>query len=124
MITTDASPWGLGGWISVNGNILSWYSEKITANDVNALQRQIGEHESQQAFEGLALLVVVRAWRPLWCRHRIQFGVRTDNVGALTLAAALKRASSLSSSGRPNSSRIRSITSPGWRTYCPTRSPG
>ena len=54
-----------------------------------------GTHEAQQAFEGLALLVALRAWAILWKRQRLCLHIRSDNIGALTLFAALKGKGSL-----------------------------
>ena len=48
-----------------------------------------GDCEGQQVFEALAILVAVRAWLPT-CQHRVQLTIRSDNVGALTLAVNMR----------------------------------
>ena len=89
-ITTDASPWGLGAWLSLNGKPLSWFAIPVTESDCAVLNRQIGSHESQQAFEALVLLVAVRVWQRLWQTKRICLAVRSDNVGALSVLSAFR----------------------------------
>ena len=89
-VTTDASPWGIGGWVSLDGKPISWFSDRVSETDASLLQRDIGVHESQQAFEALAILVAVRRWRKLWATRRVSLRIRNDNVGALTVASALK----------------------------------
>ena len=89
-ITTDASPWGVGGYLTIDGHITAYFSDAITEEDARVLQRDIGSHEAQQAFEALALLVAFRLWRKELSSSRTVIAVRTDNVGALTMVAALK----------------------------------
>ena len=57
------------------------------------LRHERGEKEGQQAFEGLALFVAVRLRAPLWKAKRVHFSLRSDNIGALTMFAALKGSS-------------------------------
>ena len=90
VITTDASPHGIGGFLTIQGKIVDYFSGEITDRDCEVLQRQRGSHEGQQAFESLAILVAVRLWHPTVRRHRATLSVRTDNMGALSVVAALK----------------------------------
>ena len=89
-ITTDASPWGIGGWVALNHQPLAWFSGKVTPADSTALQRELGIHLAQQAFEALAIFVAIRQWKTLWRARRVSLRVRSDNVGALTVISALK----------------------------------
>ena len=59
-ITTDASPWGIGGWISLDGKPLAWFADQVTETDALMLQREVGSHLAQQGFEALAILVAIR----------------------------------------------------------------
>ena len=95
VITTDASPFGIGGWIAIDGVVLEYYSDDICECDCLVLQRQRGSHEGQQAFESLALLVAFRQWLHFisHCRSAVHF--RGDNTGALTVLSALKGKGSL-----------------------------
>ena len=89
-VTTDASPWGIGGWVSLSGKPLSWFAAEVSQLDALHLQREWGTHLAQQAFEALAILVAVRQWKRLWQQRRVSLRIRSDNVGALTVASALK----------------------------------
>ena len=89
-ITTDASPWGIGGWLAVNNRVIAYFADTISEDDCTVLQRERGCHTGQQAFEALALLVAYRLWCPLMKRQRSVLAVRNDNIGALTLMASLK----------------------------------
>ena len=89
-ITTDASVWGIGGWISVGGKPTAYFSDFITHDDELVLGHKRGEHEGQQGFQALALLVAVRLWAPLWRTKRVCLALRNDNVGALTIFSSLK----------------------------------
>ena len=89
-ITTDASIWGIGGWIAVAGTPIAYFTQAIATHDETVLGHKRGEHEGQQAFEALALLVAIRLWAPLWKHKRVRLIIRNDNVGALTVFAACK----------------------------------
>jgi hypothetical protein len=58
-ITSDASPFGLGAWLAVNGVILEWFAEPITDTDELVLGATRGSCDSQQAFESLLLLMAL-----------------------------------------------------------------
>ena len=34
-VTTDASPWGIGGWVSLDGKPISWFSDRISETDAS-----------------------------------------------------------------------------------------
>ena len=34
-IGTDASPWGMGGWFSINGTITHYFADKVTQADAD-----------------------------------------------------------------------------------------
>lgn len=95
VITTDASPFGIGGWIAINGVVHEYYTDDIAPYDCVVLQRQRGSHEGQQAFESLALLVAFRQWLPVISHSRSAVHFRADNTGALTVMSALKGKGSL-----------------------------
>ena len=89
-ITTDASPWGIGGWISMNNVPIAYYSDSITAFDEEILGHTAGTCEGQQTFESLALLVAHRLWYKVIAARRARHVVRSDNLGALHTFASLK----------------------------------
>jgi hypothetical protein len=61
VITTDASPWGYGGFVMIT----------------------IGDAKHQALLENLALLIAVRLWAALWAGQRLAVGLRSDSMAAL-----------------------------------------
>ena len=95
-IGTDASPYGMGGWIMVDGVIKHFFSCPISDHDVEIFDMPRGTADGQQLWECLAILIAVDIWSSLWLQNRIILKVKADNVGALTLLIKM----------RPGSSRI------------------
>ena len=96
-IGTDASLWGLGGWLAVNGKITHYFSSPVSSDDHRIL-RATGK-DGQQTWECLAILVAIRLWAHLWSRDRMVLRIRGDNVGALTLLVKLRPPTSNPSMG-------------------------
>ena len=59
VITVDASPWGLGGYIEHRWKLLGWFTDRIQDLDVHKFGIKIGSHISQTLLEALAVLVSV-----------------------------------------------------------------
>ena len=89
-IVTDASPWGLGGWIAEDDIVVSYFSSAISSLDCEILGHVVGSHEGQQAFEGLAALVALRLWKHKWTSDRLLLEVKSDNLAVLSLVSSLK----------------------------------
>lgn len=89
-ITTDASVWGVGGWLSLAGRPIAYFSDDITPQDEQSLGHARGDHHGQQGFEALALLIAVRIWAPVWKSSRGTLALRSDNMGALSVFSACK----------------------------------
>ena len=94
LIGTDASPYGLGGWISIDESILHHFYCPVSAEDQQVFQLKVGTSVGQQIWECLAMLVALRIWLPLWSRHRLNLTVKGDNIGALTLLLKMRPHSS------------------------------
>ena len=92
-IVGDASPWGFGTFIVVDGVIKGWYAAKISEAEAAEVGYRIGDAAGQQYWEALNLLVALRIWKAEWMQHRVKLEVRADNVTALTLVASLKASS-------------------------------
>ena len=60
-IGTDASPWGLGGWLSINGAITHYFGCPVTPSDAEKYGFAIGDSDGQQIWERLAILVAESA---------------------------------------------------------------
>ena len=70
---------------------MDWgHALEITSHDEDVLGHKRGEHEGQQGFEALGLLVAMRIWAPLWRDKRVKLHIRNDNVGALTVFSSCK----------------------------------
>ena len=87
---TDASPWGLGGWISVNGSIKHHFSDRLSEHDETIFGVAIGHSAGQQIWEALSLLVALRLWSSTYSTERVILSVKSDNVSALTLLLKLR----------------------------------
>ena len=62
-IYVDASPFGLGAWLSVDSKPVEYFADIFSDTDCVMLrvEQNIGS-KGQQAFEALALLVALRLW--------------------------------------------------------------
>ncbi len=92
-IGTDASPWGMGGWLSINDTITHYFACPVTPDDASIFGHEIGSSTGQQVWECLAVLIGVAIWSDQWRHDRINLRVRGDNVGALTLLIKLRPSS-------------------------------
>ena len=54
-ITADASPWGVGAFLTVNGAVLEYFLDPLTELDVAMFQHTIGDAAGQQTWECLAV---------------------------------------------------------------------
>ena len=90
LITLDASPWGLGGIIEEQGNIVSFFSSPLFNLDSQILGHTIGEASGQQVWESLSALVALGAWKGYWTKDRTKLLIRGDSVSMLTMVLCLK----------------------------------
>ena len=91
VITTDASPWGLGAVLEFDGKIVAYFASPI--NDVDRCILSLDAEPSssdQQVLEALVLLVAMREWASEWTNRHVQLSVRSDNVAALTLMCKMQ----------------------------------
>jgi hypothetical protein len=86
----DASPWGLGGYLTENGIIVSWFSSALSVSERAALGISLGDCAAQQTVEALAALVALRAWSSRWIGLQPTIRVRSDSISALTIVLKLK----------------------------------
>ena len=85
-IATDASPWGVGGLVVVNGAVAGWFSDTLSPADEERLGFLIGAPDGQCTWEALALLLGIKLWGA-WARDgEVDLRVRSDNVATLSLA--------------------------------------
>ena len=85
-----ACVWGMGAYLTVQGEFVARCVIKLGAHDEAALDIVVGDDRAQQAAEALRLLVALRPWKQVWSTERAALEVRGDNVAALTLVLHLK----------------------------------
>ena len=86
----DASPYGYGGVLVINGVVVAYFADTISRHDVRIMQTEAGKAEGQQTWEALCLLIAMRIWSAHWMTRRSILCVKSDNKAALTLVAKLK----------------------------------
>ena len=98
-ITCDASPWGLGATLEVEGRFEAYLTDALTSEDAKGLGFVIGSCRAQAIVKTLALAVALRTWLPSWSTARAVVRARSDSQAAL---GALKKGAS----GSPAINRI------------------
>ena len=83
MIFTDASPWGGGGYLAVDGVPVSYWHDAWTDEDLNKFGLERGDCRGQAVWEALALLVSLRIWSGAWRDQVAGLEVRSDSKAAL-----------------------------------------
>lgn len=89
-IAWDASPFGMGGTLQLDGVIVEYFAIEISKDDEQNLNTARGTHEGQQVWEALAGLISLRLWSIHWQGQRAKLQIRSDNIGALTMLTKLR----------------------------------
>ena len=89
-ISMDASIYGMGAVLIVNGVPEEYFSIAMTSSDERISNMKKGDKDGQQIWESLVLLIAIRHWCHRWREARVTLQLESDNVAALTLAAQLK----------------------------------
>ena len=74
----------------IDGHVIEYFYDKISAWDTSILGLEVGSRRGQQAFEALAILVSLREWKRIWSHTRCSISVKADNIAALTLTATMQ----------------------------------
>ena len=91
VITTDASPFGVGAILQVNGQIIEYLADQILDTDKQVLGLDDCQgSRNQQVLEALAMLIALRSWAHHWKCNRVVLTVKTDNVATLALVARMQ----------------------------------
>ena len=94
-IVTDASPWGVGAFIIVNGEPRSWFAVRVEDFDFDIMQLDNTEDSRvQQALEAFCMLLALRSWHDQWSLFRSALTVKGDSIAALTTVIKLQPKSS------------------------------
>lgn len=83
-VTTDACPWGLGGFLTIQGEIREFLSSEFCEGEAKLLGVTRGENSAQQTVVALVVLVVLRLRAPHWRDQRALLRVKSDSASALT----------------------------------------
>ena len=89
-IGTDASPWGLGGWLAIDGVITEYFASQLTQADSAKFGIPLADACGQQVWEALAMLTAIDLWSTTWNQRRIVLKITGDNVTALTLLTKMR----------------------------------
>ena len=113
-VTTDASPYGLGAVLEINGAISQWFSCTINTTDIQVLSlNNPPTSADQQSLEALAALVALRHWWHIWRYNRVTLTLRTDNIATLTMCARMQpHGRTLGSFSAPLPSRHQLVNTP------------
>ena len=83
-IVTDASPWGLGGFLTaLNGTPVRYFSEPLREEDYRRWKLSPGDPAGQAIWEALAVLVALALWAPHAQSLGVRFRVRADSTATL-----------------------------------------
>ena len=82
-IVLDASPWGGGGFLSVDGVPSAYFYTEWGPEDVASLGITIGDHRCQALVETFVVLVAVRAWASKWAAQPTSVYGRSDAMAAI-----------------------------------------
>ena len=85
VITWDASPWGFGGTLQIDGRIHEYFMDEPAEFETNLLSLVPGSSASQQTMECLGGLIALRHWADRWRNKSSKLAIRSDNIGALVL---------------------------------------
>ena len=96
-IWCDASPWGLGAVLVKTSpagvQIIEFLSSPLCAYELQRFDLRVGDPAGQALWEGLAVIVAVRAWRSFWSQSSYtRLAVRSDSLAALGAARRLASA--------------------------------
>ena len=88
VITTDASPMGLGAYLAVNGVVTKFLEAKVTKRDAEYFGFKHGDSSSQGICEALAVLVALWQWQHSLA-DSVTLTLLSDSIIALALTDKL-----------------------------------
>ena len=89
-VQTDASPWGTGGSLTVNGEIKEYFFDCLHPDDMKRFGYAVGDCAGQQCWESLSIMVALRLWGPTLQAMRYSIKVKSDSAVGLVMAGKLK----------------------------------
>ena len=92
-IIVDASPWGLGGVLQVEANLVEYFASPLTEADLKRFDLKLGDPAGQQVWESLGALAALRLWAPRRQNRRVRLTVKGDSTAMLTTVLHMKAGS-------------------------------
>ena len=89
-IGTDASLWGLGGWLAIDRIITEYFASQLTQADSAKFGIPLADACGQQVWEALAMPTAIDLWSTTWKQRRIVLKITGGNVTALTLVTKMR----------------------------------
>ena len=89
-LVCDASPFGLGAYLVVDGVALAYFTSPLTQQDEIVFGRARGDSSGQQTWEALCVKEALSIWRVYWQAAPGYLEVRSDSVTALTMVATMR----------------------------------
>ena len=88
LVQTDASPYGLGGTLTIGGSFVAYFADKISDIDCQRFGSTVGDPAFQSEYELLAVLVAIRVFSTLFLAggEVAQVTIRTDNMAVVHAA--------------------------------------
>ena len=89
-VQTDASPWGIGGTLTVAGVIREYFFDCLHPEDIRRFGYAVGDCAGQQCWESLSIMVALRLWGPALQAMIYSLKVKSDSVGTLVMVIRMK----------------------------------
>ena len=87
-VCTDASPWGIGAVLIVDGRPVAWLADSLHHADLVRFRARVGDSAFNTIWEALAILVALRTW----CAYLVRGAhaeLRADSLAALGAVSKL-----------------------------------
>ena len=92
-IIIDASPWGLAGLLTVNGEVEEYFADPLGPFDFELYGHVAGSADGQQVWESLAALTALRLWKSRWADKAVRLRLKGDSVTMLSLVINMRPSS-------------------------------
>ena len=89
-ITCDASPWGYGAVLNLDGRPVEYIATPISEDDIQRLHVVVGDPKYQAFLETMSILIAMRTWLTKWAGQQLFVHVRSDAAAALGAIHKLK----------------------------------
>jgi hypothetical protein len=83
IITTDASPWGFGATLHLQGVLVAALTDELQEDDLARFNLQKGDCRGQSLWEAMAELIAARTWKDWWLGQPWSLCLRGDSTAAL-----------------------------------------